>query len=125
MRRNCEPQRQRGCEAGAPHAANDRREGLVVGCQDHTTGEEWCGAKIHLQTNDRRHRLCIAAMRSLTVLSAFLDVSSLNLAAPRAPPFFQVPLICGPAFASPAISLVTLRCTVANPGDRSMRPSSI
>jgi hypothetical protein len=26
--------------------------------------------------------LCIAAMRSLTALSAFLDVSSLNLAAP-------------------------------------------
>ena len=32
-------------------------------------------------------KLCIAAMRSLTALSAFLDVSSLNLAAPLAPPF--------------------------------------
>jgi hypothetical protein len=41
-----------------------------------------------LQANDLRPRLCVAAMRSLTALSAFLDVSSLNLAAPRAPPFF-------------------------------------
>ena len=48
----------------------------------------WCNAKNRLQTNDLRPKFRLAATRSLTVLSAFLDVSSLNLAAPRAPPLF-------------------------------------
>ena len=44
--------------------------------------------KITCSTNDRVHRLCIAATRSLAALSAFLDVSSLNLAAPQGSPSF-------------------------------------
>ena len=51
-----------------------------------------CAAKIRLHTNDRSPTLCIAAMRPLVALSAFLDVSSLNLAAPQGPPFFCPPL---------------------------------
>ena len=47
-----------------------------------------CGAKNHLHTNEGPRIFCSAAMRPLAALSAFLDVSSLNLAAPRAPPFF-------------------------------------
>ena len=38
--------------------------------------------KMTLDSNQGIATLCIAAMRSLTALSAFLDVSSLNLAAP-------------------------------------------
>ena len=41
---------------------------------------ECCTAKSHLQANDRSPTLCTAAMRPLVALSAFLDVSSLNLA---------------------------------------------
>jgi hypothetical protein len=41
-----------------------------------------CGRTIRPPT------LCTAAMRPLVALSAFLDVSSLNLAVPQAPPFF-------------------------------------
>ena len=42
-----------------------------------------CGRTIRPPT------LCTAAMRPLVALSAFLDVSSLNLAVPQAPPFFR------------------------------------
>ena len=47
-----------------------------------------CTAKNCLQTNDLPPRLCIAATRSLTELSAFLDVSSLNLAVPAGAAIF-------------------------------------
>ena len=47
-----------------------------------------CDAKYYLRSILALAKLCIAATRSLTGLSAFLDVSSLNLAVLRAPPFF-------------------------------------
>ena len=56
---------------------------------------ECCTARCRLQTNDRSPTLCAAAMRPLAALSAFLDVSSLNLAVPQAPPFFSRRLNCG------------------------------
>jgi hypothetical protein len=59
--------------------ASSRRVKRAVQC---------CAAKCHLHANDLTATLCTAAMRPLAVLSAFLDVSSLNLAAPHRPPFF-------------------------------------
>ncbi|HET8996964.1 MAG TPA: hypothetical protein VFN42_09870 [Acetobacteraceae bacterium] len=41
-----------------------------------------------MHTNDCEPSLCLAALRSLTALSAFLDVSSLNLAAPQSAAIF-------------------------------------
>jgi hypothetical protein len=40
-----------------------------------------CNAKSRLQTHNHPATLCIAATRSLIAMPAFLDVSSLNLAA--------------------------------------------
>ena len=52
---------------------------------------ECCTAKSRLQTNDRPPTLCTAAMRPLVALSAFLDVSSLNLAVPQGAAIFCPP----------------------------------
>ncbi len=60
---------------------------------------ECCDAKYRLQTNDRGAKFRLAAMRSLTALSAFLDVSSLNLAVPtRRRHFFVWDRFCGAAW---------------------------
>jgi hypothetical protein len=52
------------------------------------TKKHWCNAKWDLRPPSAPARLCTAATRSLTGLSAFLDVSSLNLAVPRHRHFF-------------------------------------
>jgi len=47
------------------------------------TKKHWCNAKNCLRRDEAPATLCTAATRSLTELSAFLDVSSLNLAVLR------------------------------------------
>ena len=54
---------------------------------------ECCTAKSHLQANDRSPTLCTAAMRPLVALSAFLDVSSLNLAVSQGTAIFLLRVI--------------------------------
>ena len=89
---NCHHKRKR--EAKTTHRRDCRSQALPKGCRP-SLERRWeirakrcCDAKYRLHANDRSPTLCIAAMRSLTALSAFLDVSSLNLAAPQASPFF-------------------------------------
>jgi hypothetical protein len=52
---------------------------------------ECCAAKCHLQANNLSATSCTAAMRLLVALSAFLDVSSLNLAVPQGAAIFLLP----------------------------------
>src|SRR6516225_12096118 len=84
-----------------PHGRDDRSQALAKSCRPSLTirlefsAGRCCIAKYRLHANDRSPRLCIAAMRSLTALSAFLDVSSLNLTAPQAPSFFSPCSILG------------------------------
>ena len=133
---------------GGPEIA---RWGSLCRCFRRYAKRQCCNAKYRLQTNDLSPRLCIAAMRSLTALFAFLDVSSLNLAAPQCAAIF----LCGPPFGSAAcggttgiargecpsgadhparlgassvrapISVVISRWMVSNRGRRSILDSSI
>src|ERR1700735_3538220 len=107
------------------------------------TKKHWCNAKNCLRDMGAPARLCTAATRSLTELSAFLDVSSLNLAVLRHRHLFlcnrlesqrvDPPAGCGDQLltvlttsaASDSINNVRSRCTAAKPDDRSNRASSI
>src|SRR5579862_7854475 len=80
-----------GRGAAFPGSLNLARDGLLLASSIFVHRKfPCCGAKTHLHTNEGPRIYCSAAMRPLVALSAFLDVSSLNLAAPRAPPFFCV-----------------------------------
>src|SRR5882757_5907844 len=58
------------------------------------TKKQCCNAKNYLRSIRAPASLCTAATRSLTELSAFLDVSSLNLAVLRHRHFFADPSDC-------------------------------
>ena len=70
-------------EAAGCERSHRPKLGVVIACYSPvaslSTPFRCCAAKYRLHTNEPSPTLCIAAMRSLTALSAFLDVSSLNL----------------------------------------------
>ena|ERR1700722_11337981 len=118
--------------------------------QNCATKKHCCDAKNCLRPPSPFARLCTAATRSLTELSAFLDVSSLNLAALRCRHFFHSVFLDPPGLsgsasgpvldqahdgqppgggatwaANDSMSIVRSRCTRLNPRDRSNRASFI
>jgi len=68
-----------------------RKRAVFWAGHDCPTKKHWCDAKNYLRSIRPLATLCTAATRSLTGLSAFLDVSSLNLAVLRHRHFFANP----------------------------------
>jgi hypothetical protein len=77
-----------GVRTSFPKLAGCVRGMATSGVVSMSSFRECCTANIACRRTTRSPTLCTAAMRPLAALSAFLDVSSLNLAVPQAPPFF-------------------------------------